>query len=124
MTGGRIVVLGPTGVNFGAGMSGGIAYVWDPHQRFAAGCNLETVGLEHVSNAEDQAELKGLIERHHAFTGSEVADRLLADWDQSLTQFVKVMPSDFKRVLQEQKARQAAALLTQQTASGEPANSR
>jgi glutamate synthase (NADPH) large chain len=124
MTGGRVVILGPTGRNFAAGMSGGIAYVWDPNQRLVAGCNLETVGLEPVASPEDQAELKGLIERHQAFTGSEVADRLLADWDRSLTEFVKVMPSDYKRVLQEQKARQAAALLDHAAASGEPANSR
>ena len=98
MTGGRIVVLGPTGRNFAAGMSGGIAYVWDPHDEFLANCNLGTVGLEKVVTDEDVAELRGLIESHQAATGSAVAERVLSNWNASVSQFVKVMPTDLKRV--------------------------
>jgi len=109
MTGGRAVILGPTGRNFAAGMSGGIAYVWNPHGDFAPKCNTAMVELETVVAEEDQAELRELIEKHHRFTGSPVAERLLADWDTALSQFVKVMPVDYKRVLEEQKKQQAAA---------------
>ena len=99
MTGGRVVILGPVGRNFAAGMSGGIAYVLDlPEIRV----NMEMVDLDQVDPEEagDQSEgkfLRELVERHHAETGSAVAARLLADWDPS--RFTKVMPKDYKRVL-------------------------
>ena len=110
MTGGRVVVLGPTGRNFAAGMSGGIAYVWDPDDTFLTRCNLGMVELENVEADEDREELKDLIERHRRNTGSTVAERILADFDASAAQFVKVMPTDFKRVLEQRKreAEQAA----------------
>lgn len=107
MTGGRIVILGRTGRNFAAGMSGGVAYIFDRDGDFQIRCNLETVELEAVEAEEDINELKGLIERHHQFTESTVAAAMLADWESSLKKFVKVMPTDYKRVLQEMK--QAAA---------------
>jgi glutamate synthase (NADPH/NADH) large chain len=103
MTGGRAVILGPTGRNFAAGMSGGIAYVWDPHGDFAPKCNTGTVDLEAVEEDEDIAELREMIELHREYTGSTVAARLLDDWPASLHQFVKVMPTDYKRVLAERK---------------------
>ena len=115
MTGGRVVILGPTGRNFAAGMSGGIAYVWDPRSdaSFLANCNLGMVELEKVETDEDIAELRELIEKHRDYTGSTVAADVLARWDEVLPQFVKVMPTDYKRVLEEQKAaeiRPAAAV--------------
>ena len=103
MTGGRAVVLGPTGRNFAAGMSGGIAYVWNPHGDFESRCNLGTVGLEAVEEDEDIAELRELIELHHEYTGSTVAARILDAWPAVLAEFVKVMPTDYKRVLAERK---------------------
>ena len=103
MTGGRAVILGSTGRNFAAGMSGGVAYIWDPQSQFKAQCNLEMVELEAVQADEDVAELQRLVNNHHACTGSEVAERLLANWQQSLAEFVKVMPTDYKRVLTERK---------------------
>jgi glutamate synthase (NADPH/NADH) large chain len=101
MTGGRVVILGPTGRNFAAGMSGGIAYVWDRRGDFNIRCNLATVGLEQVAPGEEEAELRSMIERHHELTGSAPAAAALADWGQFLNQCVKVMPIDYKRVLQE-----------------------
>jgi glutamate synthase (NADPH/NADH) large chain len=103
MTGGRVVILGATGRNFAAGMSGGVAYLWDPHERFLVNCNLATVGLEKVEDYEDVAELRELIEKHQNYTGSTVASDILDRWDETLPQFVKVMPNDYKRVLEEQK---------------------
>jgi len=104
MTGGRVVVLGETGRNFGAGMSGGVAYIWDPKSEFPARCNLEMVDLDPVASDADAAELKDLIEKHLQFTGSSVAQGILDTWEQSLAEFVKVMPVDYKRVLAERAA--------------------
>ncbi len=104
MTGGRVVVLGETGRNFAAGMSGGIAYVWDPNGVFPQRCNTEMVELEALAEDEDIIELKKAIENHLQFTGSTVAKSILHDWARSLTRFVKVMPTDFKRVLQARRA--------------------
>ena len=105
MTGGRVVVLGPTGRNFGAGMSGGIAYVLDVNDDFKERCaNTTLVGFEEIDDA-DAIELRDLVQEHLTRTGSAVASRLLADWDASLTRFVKVMPHDYRRVLDEQAAR-------------------
>jgi glutamate synthase (NADPH/NADH) large chain len=109
MTGGRVVVLGEAGRNFAAGMSGGVAYIWDHNGKFAANCNPGTVLLEAVEADEDIEELKTMIENHLKYTGSAVARTILERWDESLPQFTKVMPTDYKRVLAEIKAREAAA---------------
>jgi len=99
MTGGIAVVLGNTGRNFAAGMSGGVAYVLDAAGDFAAKCNMEMVQLEALEDQSDVNELRFLIEKHLAATGSEVAAELLADWQHSISRFVKVMPVDYKRML-------------------------
>ncbi|MEO1998615.1 MAG: glutamate synthase large subunit [Planctomycetaceae bacterium] len=101
MTGGRVVVLGATGRNFAAGMSGGITYVYDPKDELLPRCNLETVELGPVEDTEDIAELKELIESHAKHTGSPIATSILDDWPHALTRFIKVMPVDYKRALQE-----------------------
>ena len=106
MTGGRAVVLGPTGRNFAAGMSGGIAYVWDTAGNFSESCNHEMVDLERVEDEEETEELRGLIENHHRYTGSTVAEQILSQWESVLPQFVKVMPTDYKRYLEEQNQEQ------------------
>ena len=108
MTGGRAVILGPTGRNFAAGMSGGVAYVWDPQNRFNARCNTETVELESLEDPSDIDELHHLIELHRQYTGSTVASRVLEDWPRVVSQFIKVMPTDYKRVLAERKRRDPA----------------
>jgi glutamate synthase (NADPH/NADH) large chain len=99
MTGGRVVVLGSTGRNFGAGMSGGIAYVHDPTGVFPSLVNYEMVDLEPL-DAEDTQFLIDVVTRHRDQTGSAVADRLLDAWDETLAAFHKVMPKDYKRVLE------------------------
>jgi glutamate synthase domain-containing protein 3 len=99
MTGGVAVVLGRTGRNFAAGMSGGIAFVLDEAGEFVGRCNHGMVELEDVVEDEDVELLRSLVQRHADYTGSTVAERLLADWDASLRHFVKVMPVDYKRVL-------------------------
>jgi glutamate synthase (NADPH/NADH) large chain len=99
MTGGRVVVLGPTGRNFGAGMSGGIAYVYDPHGELARVYNNEMVDLEPLSH-DDRLWLRDRIHLHQLETGSEVAARVLGDWSAEAEQFVTVMPRDFRRVLE------------------------
>jgi len=108
MTGGRAVVLGPTGRNFAAGMSGGVAWVYDPHDRFLTNCNLEMVELERVTDEADEAELRGLIENHFRYTGSTVARHILDTWNRSLPLFQRVMPTDYRRALQEMAAAGAA----------------
>jgi glutamate synthase domain-containing protein 2/glutamate synthase domain-containing protein 1/glutamate synthase domain-containing protein 3 len=102
MTGGRVVVLGPTGRNFAAGMSGGVAYVLDEQGAFAERCNMGMVGFDELDQA-DAIELRALIEEHSQRTGSPVAARVLGDWNRLLERgaFVKVMPHDYKRVLRE-----------------------
>ena len=99
MTGGRTVILGDTGRNFAAGMSGGVAYVLDPDGEFPSRCNMEMVELEKLEYAEEIAVLKGLIEEHFEYTASAVAERLLGDWDNAVNTFVKVMPTDYRRVI-------------------------
>ncbi len=101
MTGGRAVILGKTGRNFGAGMSGGIAYVYDEDQNFEKKCNLSTFELEKIKVKEDIEELKELIENHFRYTKSSVAKKILDNWKKELFNFKKVMPTDYKRVLQE-----------------------
>ena len=103
MTGGVVVVLGSTGRNFAAGMSGGVAYVWDPEDQFLTNCNLGMVELEKLVADEDIAELRELVEKHRRYTDSAVAKHVLERWERVLPQFVKVMPIDYKRVLQERK---------------------
>jgi glutamate synthase (NADPH/NADH) large chain len=113
MTGGTVVVLGATGLNFAAGMSGGIAYIYDEDGLFAKRCNLSMVALEKVESADkctnpagehlgqpDEVTLKGLIEKHAAATGSDRALAILADWNNARGKFVKVLPHEYKRVLE------------------------
>ncbi len=102
MTGGRAVILGDTGRNFGAGMSGGVAYVLDTNGDFNTKCNQEMVELEQLEYQEEIAVVKGLIEEHREYTGSAVAERLLQDWENTVKTFVKVMPIDYRRVLRNQ----------------------
>ncbi len=115
MTGGRVVVLGPTGRNFAAGMSGGIAYVLDKEGVFAKRCNTGMVDLEALGGGRgphsDAAELRALIAEHEQHTDSSVARRVLAEWEELLAQgaFVKVMPRDYKRVLAELAAEEEQA---------------
>jgi glutamate synthase (NADPH/NADH) large chain len=115
MTGGTVVVLGATGRNFAAGMSGGVAYVFDPDRRFEQHCNLAMVGLERVMSTAEQLEqtepatwhrgecdeiiLKGLIEKHFRLTGSETARTVLDDWERARGRFVKVFPHEYRRAL-------------------------
>jgi glutamate synthase (ferredoxin) len=109
MTGGRVVVLGRTGRNFAAGMSGGIAYVLDAAGDFARRCNRELVDLETFQQLEDLELVRTLLERHLDYTGSAVAARLLENWTQSIGLFVKVMPRDYRRAM-EAEARAAAGV--------------
>ncbi|MDA8358757.1 MAG: glutamate synthase large subunit [Actinomycetota bacterium] len=99
MTGGRVVVLGPTGRNFGAGMSGGIAYVYDPERVFIGSMNTEMVDAEPLET-DDRAWLADIVRRHGDETGSAVANKLLTNWDLAVLDFVKVMPRDYRRVLE------------------------
>ena len=103
MTGGVVVVLGRTGRNFAAGMSGGVAFVLDEEDRLKKLYNPDMVGLEAVESGEDVTLLRGLVERHLQWTGSEKAKRLLENWNEALGNFTKVMPHDLKRVMEEQE---------------------
>jgi glutamate synthase (NADPH/NADH) large chain/glutamate synthase (ferredoxin) len=107
MTGGRVVVLGRTGRNFAAGMSGGVAYVHDPDGTFEQRCNMELVGFDEISPADEQ-ELYALVEEHHLRTQSPVAGAMLRDWPAARKRFVKVMPHDYKRALRELAAAEAS----------------
>ncbi|WP_434383501.1 glutamate synthase large subunit [Melittangium boletus] len=104
MTGGVVVVLGPTGRNFAAGMSGGLAFVLDRDRSFRARCNLEMVELESLVDESELWLVHGMIERHLHHTGSTLARRVLDNWELMVPQFVKVMPTDYKRVLQARRA--------------------
>jgi glutamate synthase (NADPH/NADH) large chain len=112
MTGGTVVVLGVTGQNFAAGMSGGVAYVYDEDDLFAKRCNMSMVSLEKVEhvdvvaanavnhlNQPDEVTLLALINKHAEYTNSERAKAILADWENSRDKFVKVMPNEYKRAL-------------------------
>ncbi|MBL7016012.1 MAG: glutamate synthase large subunit [Kiritimatiellales bacterium] len=99
MTGGLTVILGKTGRNFGAGMSGGVAYVYDADGDFDGKCNMEMIELEKVHATKDIDELKAMIEMHQVKTGSPVAAGMLENWDETLAKFVKVIPTDYKRML-------------------------
>ena len=104
MTGGKAVILGPTGRNFGAGMSGGIAYIYDKDKDFDKNCNKETFEIESLLE-EDLKDLKELITNHFNYTGSVVAEKIIESWDIEVERFIKVMPTDYKRVLNEMKLR-------------------
>ncbi|TVR44559.1 MAG: glutamate synthase large subunit [Planctomycetota bacterium] len=110
MTGGTMVCLGMTGRNFAAGMSGGLAFVYDEDIRFARRCNMGMVDVEQIALEEDMKLVKDLVQRHAAYTGSPKAKALLADWARSVRQFVKVFPHEYRRVLTEraERARQEA----------------
>jgi glutamate synthase (ferredoxin) len=109
MTGGTVVVIGVTGRNFAAGMSGGIAYVLDELDDFAGRCNTQMVALEHPDD-EDRATIRSLLEQYAACTGSARATIILLNWNMYGQRFVKVMPMDYKRVLQALARAQAAGL--------------
>jgi glutamate synthase domain-containing protein 3 len=105
MTGGRVVVLGSTGRNFAAGMSGGIAYVIDPDGDFAQRCNREMVLIEALE-PEDEEFVKSIVARHCALTGSTIGARVLEHWSSNLARFARVMPIDYKQALEKQRAEQ------------------
>ena len=109
MTGGRVVILGSTGRNFAAGMSGGIAYVLDINKDFRSKLNMEMVEAGSIEDPEEIAYVRNLIEDHHHYTGSELAARILVDFNRALRRIVKVLPVDYKRVLEEEAAKAAAA---------------
>ncbi len=100
MTGGKVAVLGTTGRNFAAGMSGGIAYVFDEAGDFITRCNTEMVDLERLTDPEEIADLREMLTKHQDYTGSQKASQILGDWDALLPTFVKVIPRDYKRVIQ------------------------
>jgi glutamate synthase (ferredoxin) len=110
MTGGRVVVLGPTGKNFAAGMSGGIAYVYDEDGSFPRNCNKEMVQLFPLEDEEDVAEVQALMRKFYEYTGSERPLRMLRNWEEYRPRFVKVYPSDYRRVLETQKRFKAQGL--------------
>jgi glutamate synthase (ferredoxin) len=110
MTGGKVVILGRTGRNFAAGMSGGVAYVLDETGDFATRCNTAMVGMEQLEDPEEIRELHEMIQKHADYTGSTRATAVLAQWDQMIPQFVKVMPYDYKRVLNHIQKAMAAGL--------------
>ncbi|MCR4603368.1 MAG: glutamate synthase large subunit [Prevotella sp.] len=103
MTGGRVVVLGPTGRNFAAGMSGGVAYVWDKNQTFDYFCNMDMVEINLVEDSVSRKELLELIRQHYLHTGSALAGRLLDDWQRYVGEFIQIVPIEYKRVLQEEQ---------------------
>ena len=110
MTGGRVINLGKTGRNFGAGMSGGVAYVLDEAGDFHQRCNMELVALEKLSDADEIEEVWKLIQRHQTYTQSERAAKVLADWKNYVPKFVRVMPQDYARVLASLKKMQSQGL--------------
>lgn len=103
MTGGRVVVLGPTGRNFAAGMSGGVAYVWNPSGNFDFYCNMEMVELSLVEDTRSRKELHELIRKHYHYTGSPLAGQMLDHWDRYVEEFIEVVPIEYKKVLQEEQ---------------------
>jgi glutamate synthase (NADPH) large chain len=114
MTGGHVVVLGATGRNFGAGMSGGVAYVYDPSGVFASLVNYEMVELETLDGA-DRAWLESTVRKHLDHTGSAVAERVLRSWTTEASRFRKVMPKDYKRVLAVMRDARAKGLSESET---------
>jgi glutamate synthase (NADPH/NADH) large chain len=114
MTGGRVVVLGKTGRNFAAGMSGGIAYVIDWDGKFVNRCNFEMVGLESLEDEAEIAEIHGLISKHVEFTNSDLGRRVLSDWNSIIKKFVKIIPKDYKRMMEQIAKVQAQGLSGEQ----------
>ena len=114
MTGGRVVVLGETGRNFAAGMSGGIAYIYDPNDAFPALVNYEMVELEPLDDA-DREWLRATVQRHRELTGSAVAEGLLHEWESAVESFRKVMPTDYRRVLGVMREAKEAGLSEDET---------
>jgi glutamate synthase (ferredoxin) len=110
MTGGRVVILGPTGRNFAAGMSGGVAYILDEAGTFPVRCNKAMVGLGPVTDPAELAEVRAMVERHVRYTGSARGRDVLARWDALAPKFVKVLPKDYARVLEALKKAEAAGL--------------
>jgi glutamate synthase (ferredoxin) len=110
MTGGRVVVLGPTGRNFAAGMSGGIAYVLDEGGDFPRNCNQEMVKLFPLEGPEGVEEVRALVRKHAEYTSSERSWQVLAQWERLLPRFVKVYPNDYRRVIETQKRFKASGL--------------
>jgi glutamate synthase (NADPH/NADH) large chain len=102
MTGGIAVILGETGRNFAAGMSGGIAFIWDPAKNFPSRCNMEMVNFDPLEQ-EDIDLLRNMIKNHYKYTGSDVAETILKNFDAEVKNFVKVMPTDYKAVLLKRK---------------------
>lgn len=105
MTGGRVVVLGDTGRNFAAGMSGGVAYVWNKHHNFDYFCNMDMVEINLVDDSNYRKELHELIRQHYLYTGSKLARTMLDDWGHYVTEFIQVVPIEYKRVLQEEQVK-------------------
>ena len=105
MTGGRVVVLGETGRNFAAGMSGGVAYVWDKNHNFDYFCNMDMVEINLVDDTSYRKELHELIRQHYLYTGSKLARTMLDDWNRYVEDFIQVVPIEYKRVLQEEQVR-------------------
>lgn len=103
MTGGRVVVLGETGRNFAAGMSGGVAYVWDKNHNFDYFCNMDMVEINLVEDSQYRKELHELIRQHYLYTGSKLARTMLDDWNRYVEDFIQVVPIEYKRVLQEEQ---------------------
>ena len=103
MTGGTVVVIGRTGRNFAAGMSGGIAYVLNEEGLFSERCNTATLELEPLADRDDVELVRRLLERHEQLTGSPVAKRLLKNWRRTTDQFVKVMPEEYRRALRDDR---------------------
>ncbi len=110
MTGGRVVVLGPTGRNFAAGMSGGIAYVLDEAGDFPRNCNQEMVKLFPLDDPEEAEEVRDLVRKHAEYTRSERSWQVLAQWERMVPRFVKVYPNDYRRVIETQKRFKASGL--------------
>jgi glutamate synthase (ferredoxin) len=110
MTGGCVVVLGPTGKNFAAGMSGGVAYVYDEDGTFPKNCNLEMVKLYPLEEPEDVAEVQALLQKFYEYTGSERPWRMLSRWEEFRPKFVKVYPNDYRRMIEAQKRFKAEGL--------------
>ena len=105
MTGGRVVVLGETGRNFAAGMSGGVAYVWDKNHNFDYFCNMDMVEINLVEDSSYRKELHELIRQHYLYTGSKLARTMLDDWNHYVEDFIQVVPIEYKRVLQEEQVK-------------------
>ena len=105
MTGGRVVVLGETGRNFAAGMSGGVAYVWDKNHNFDYFCNMDMVEINLVEESTYRKELHELIRQHWLYTGSKLARTMLDDWNRYVEDFIQVVPIEYKRVLQEEQVK-------------------